>query len=300
MKFSKDELFELTEVSGGRFSVSSTDEAFSFCKKIANSHYENFPVGSLLIPKKQRKHVFAVYAFARTADDIADEFVNEPRESRIKALTDFENLLTSGQTSNPIFLAVQKTIKENNLPDLPFRKLIEAFRRDVNFIHAESIEDLLVYCSYSANPIGEIVLRLFGLFNDRTSPLLDKICSALQLTNFWQDISIDREKGRLFIPKNILERNGLNENNLFESQNSEKLMLCLNELYDFTENLFEEGEELIKLLIPYRLMLEIKVTVSGGKKIMEKLRLNGINTINSRPKLLKYDVLRLFLNSFLS
>ena len=297
MKFSSAQLFELCTPDCTSYAVSTVAEAYAFCRKVTLSHYENFPVASVLFPKKIRNHIFAVYAFARIADDISDELTDLPAEDRINALNKFEALLSAENTSNPVFIALHKTITENNLPLVPFQKLIHAFKMDVNFRQADSIDDLLNYCHYSANPVGEIVLRLFGQYNSTTSHLSDKICTALQLANFWQDLSLDLAHCRYYLPHDLLNNYSLNKESLFLDENSVKLGLFLNELFDYTQELFIEGAELIDHLRTFRLKTEIKLTLYGGMKILEKTRALGIDTIKLRPKLLFFDVISIILKT---
>ena len=207
----------LTQVNPAFLSTKLPEVSFEFCKYIALGHYENFPVGSILIPKEIRKHFYSIYAFS-FADDIADNPNILTNEERIKYLSDFENILeiyNSKKTNNPIFLALSKTIEEFNIPVETLKKLINAFKLDVNFRQAETIEDLEYYCYFSANPIGELILRLFNHYNSNTGFFSDKICTGLQLLNFWQDLSVDLKNGRIYFPIYILNNLSLNNDDLF-------------------------------------------------------------------------------------
>jgi squalene synthase HpnC len=304
MNFSKSELLELTTKEGGSLNVNSLDEADAFCRKAAISHYENFPVGSVLIPKKSRRHFYSVYVFARTADDIADELIDEEPELRIKALYDYEKLLRDNsfaakQSGNPIFISLWATIKEKNMPVETFGKLLTAFKRDINFKHADTMADLEDYCIYSANPIGELVLRIFDSYNEKTAELSDRICTGLQLINFWQDIAVDFQKGRIFIPKGFLMKYEINFNknfieNLHDEKNSLKLSQCLNELYMLSENYLTQGSSLINYLTTLRLRAEIAVTLEGGRRILDKIRKLGNKIATTRPVLGKADYMGVF------
>lgn len=302
MKFSKEELFELTEESGGRFAC-PRDEAYNFCRRLALSHYENFPVGSVLLPQAQRPYIFAVYAFARIADDIADELTDIDESIRIEALNKMASLIDSTsfysiEKGNPVFLALHRTMKKLSLPSEPFLKLLEAFRRDINFKKPETWDDVLDYCRHSANPVGELLLRIFGRYNARTATLSDKICTALQLVNFWQDLSVDLPGGRCYIPEEVLKLNGMTEENLHEEKKSGKLRVSLDVLYDYSRRLFEDGSELIRLLKPLRLRLEIAATIEGGKEILKKTESLGTKIIEQRPELGKADFLKIFIRAF--
>ena len=297
----KDDIFELLQSDGGRFGVSNLDDAYNFCRKVTTSHYENFPVGSILIPKKYRPYFFSVYTFSRLADDIADELDDESSETKIEALTKLSELIQSFQPSasnknNPLLWALSDTMERKELPQEPFQKLIKAFIMDSEFVQPENMEDNINYCKYSANPVGEIVLRIFDNYNPTTAPLSDSICTGLQLVNFWQDISTDKLKNRLYIPKETLRKFGLDEKMLFGDAPKVNLDACLKDIYDFTEKFFIFGVELIKYLENKRLKLEIALTVEGGKMILDKVKKTGVGIVRTRPKLGKTDILKIFIN----
>ncbi|MGA9291077.1 MAG: squalene synthase HpnC, partial [Ignavibacteriaceae bacterium] len=223
--------------------VGSVKESLSLSK----DHYENFPVVSFLVPKHMRKDVAVIYWFARTADDFADEGNLLPEERLIK-LNDFENRLTSllkGYFENDVESALHKTIKERNLTPKYFYDLLKAFKQDVVKKSYRNFEELLDYCNYSANPVGRLILELNNIRNDEAFNYSDKICSALQLTNFYQDIKIDYLKGRIYLPEDemagfVIEKKvfELNENNL-----NLKKLLRFNVAR--TKKMFEEGRGLL-------------------------------------------------------
>ena len=274
------------------------DESYKEAIRFAKKHYENFPVVSFLVPKSLAKHVAIIYWFARTADDMADEGTLSGNE-RIKLLENFENDLKNSliDNSGDIFkLALINTIREMNLSTENFFDLIKAFKQDVIKNRYNNFDEVLNYCRFSANPIGRLILELFGIRNDKAFLYSDKICTALQLTNFYQDISIDYKKGRIYlaedemkefsVPKNVFE---LNENNL-----NFKRLLKFN--VDRTQNLFDEGKNLFKFLNG-RLKFEIKWTVYGGEAILNKIRSSDFDSLQNRPKLSSIDFVKLFLKS---
>ena len=272
---SKQQLIQLSKFSGGEFAVSDLDSAYKFCEKIASSHYENFPVGSIFIPQKNRKYFYSVYAFSRIADDIADELINTEGIDRIKILDDYANNLSDlkifeKNSGNPIFVAIADTVKQKNLPLEPFLKLIKAFKMDANFTHSDKFEDLLYYCSYSANPIGELVLRIFEMYNDETAPLSDAICSGLQLINFWQDLSVDLKNGRIFIPNEILKKYNLEKENLVLQEKNTNFKSCISVIFEYTLQIYKNGENLPQLLKPFRLKKEIAIRKIDYLKILFK------------------------------
>lgn len=293
-------IMDLTQADGGRFGIQSLDDAYSFCEKIAKSHYENFPVGSLLIPKKIRKHFYAIYAFSRVADDLGDELTAKGASFQLKALNKFEDLLVNSNVStncNPIFVALHNTMLEKNIPIAPLSKLLKAFRMDVEFSQPATMHDIENYCQYSANPVGELVLRLFDEYNNRNSILSDKICTGLQLANFWQDISRDIRISRYYYPQQLLDKYNISKDNLLLNKNSINLHSFLTELYNLTESYFLEGRELIELLANWRLRLEIKTIVGGGELILKKLKSLGTNVLATRPTLSKTDIFKIFFGS---
>lgn len=303
MKFSTEELIELTTESGGRFAVRSLAESEQFCRRLATSHYENFPVGSLLIPKKFRKHFFSVYAFSRIADDLADELEVEGKEVQHAAINDFEKLLfvtnfLNNQTGNPVFVAFHQTMKECNIPPEVPARLLVAFRQDVNFKRPVTMQDNIDYCHYSANPVGELVLRIFGLWSETTAPYSNAICTGLQLANFWQDISSDYAKGRVYIPIEILEKLPIpDKDNLDVAENIGNFPATLDYLCDITEEYFTEGKTLIKYLPYCRLRIEIAVTIEGGRAILRKTKRLGNTVLLQRPAITGIDILIIFVKA---
>ncbi|MDA3844706.1 MAG: squalene/phytoene synthase family protein [Candidatus Kapabacteria bacterium] len=303
MKIKAEDLTDLSKPDGGKFKVNSLNEAQEFCRKLAAGHYENFPVGSVIIDRNLRPDYFSVYAFSRTADDIADELTHLDKTELISVLDNYRDLLynedfDSSESGNPIFIALRHTTEKHDIPAAVLEKLLTAFKRDINFSQARNLDDHLDYCNYSANPVGELVLRIHGAYNSKTAPLSDKICSGLQLVNFWQDLSRDIKIGRHFIPNDLMSKFELTKENLFDENNSAKLKLCLNELYDYTESLFEEGRELIPHLPGFRLKKEIAVTIKGGMRILNKSRSLGSEIIYRRPKLNGIDIASILFRAF--
>lgn len=290
----------LTEYDGGRFAVSNTEEADAFCKSLALGSYENFPVGSLLIPKKIRPHFYAVYAYCRIADDLGDEYPGNPEE-RINALAKFEALLDvdySGNIeTNPIFRALSRTIKQCNIPIRTLKNLLEAFRSDVRFEPRERYEELLQYCKYSANPVGEAVLRIFDNYGEQTAKHSDMICTALQLANFWQDVSRDKEIGRCYIPRECFpqgtDKKELSHLELLEDAYRQNLLGdIIEELCIRAEKMFSEGRKLIPMLDSFRLRREISAVIAGGEIICRKTRDIGNDIYKVRPEVSKFEILR--------
>ena len=274
------------------------DSAYEDAIEFAKNHYENFPVVSILVPKNLRKHVAIIYWFARTADDFADEGDLEPEE-RIKKLEDFENQLTellNGNYSNPFELALHSTIEEKNLSPENFYNLLKAFKQDVIKKRYNNFTEVLEYCRYSANPVGRLILELNNIRSEDAFSYSDKICTALQLANFWQDTLIDFQKNRIYYPLNELEKFGVIEKVFELKENNLNLRALIKYNIERTNQLFNEGRSLIKFLNG-RLKYEIKWTIFGGEAILKKIERNGFNVFNSRPKLTKKDFFILLLKS---
>lgn len=282
---------ELLKFNGGKYQVSNLKDAYTFCKKLTKSHYENFPVASILLPKDKRKFIFPIYCFSRISDDIADEWNDINQKSIL--LKNIEKLIDVPNNENPIFFALQDTIKKINLDKTLLLNLLDAFRYDAEFKRFATINDLLYYCSNSANPIGRIVLRIFNEDTKKNLLLSDKICSALQLTNFWQDLSIDIKNNRIYIPLDISEKYQLYEKDFVNLQNKNALDKSLKEMFDITADLYSEGSELIKHIKNKRLKLELKLTIQGGLKILNVCTELKSELFNLRPKLTKIDYINL-------
>lgn len=227
----------------------SVDEAYAHCEKVAQSHYENFPVASVLVPLKMRKHLFAIYAFSRLADDIADEPWTTDDQARLDALEIIQQkLLGRADVSNdPVFIALHHTINVAALPLAPFQRLLTAFRSDVSFIAPTSWEDVLSYCSNSADPVGELFLRLD--YEGKEPPpdaiaASNAICTALQITNFLQDLGIDLSRGRVYLPLDDAE------------------------VIRRTRALFDQGANVVGYVHSWRLRLELRAIIAGGRVML--------------------------------
>ena len=263
-------------------------DAYKSALKFAKTHYENFPVVTLLIPKKIRKHIAIIYWFARTADDLADEG-NEREEVRLKNLDDFElNLknLLKGNAKNEYEFALANTISEEKLSQQHLFDLIKAFKQDVVKKRYENFNEVSDYCRHSANPVGRLILELFNIRDSKVFEYSDKICTALQLTNFLQDAAIDYNKGRIYLPKDEMQKFGVTEKLFEQKENYDNLKLLIKYNTDRIQKLFDEGKNLLPLLRG-RLKYEIIWTVKGGEEILEQIRKNDYNVFNYRPELSK-------------
>jgi squalene synthase HpnC len=267
------------------------DEAFAYCQNMARSHYENFPVASMVVPRDLRPYVAAIYAFARTADDFADEG-NAPAHERLRRLEEWGEKLNRcyrGDATEPVFVALGETAARTGLPREPLDALLHAFRMDVTTRRFSRFEDVLHYCRHSANPIGYLVLHLFGEVSERTVPLSDSICTGLQLANFWQDLSVDWAKGRLYVPLEDLERFGYTENELGRGVVDERFRRMLSFEVERAREYLLNGVPLLDLVSSPRLRFELSLTVRGGLAILKTVRDSGYDVLHRRPSLSAMD-----------
>ncbi|MEO6919280.1 MAG: squalene synthase HpnC [Collimonas sp.] len=259
------------------------------------NHYENFPVASLLLPARLRPAVKAIYAFARSADDIADEG-DASADQRLRELNAYEAALDKIEqrqaAENPLFQTLEQVIVEYRLPLTPFRDLLSAFKQDVVTTRYSQFPHLLDYCRRSANPVGALMLHLYGAASEQNLRDSDAICSALQLINFWQDVAIDWDKARIYLPLEDLQRFGVSQVQLangtvdhawrrlmeFEVQRARAMM---------------SGAHGLALRLPGRIGWELRLVIQGGLRILEMLEAVDYDMFRRRPKLQKADWLLL-------
>ena len=277
--------------------------AYAWCERLARRHYENFPVASFLLPAAMRPHIAAIYAFARAADDFADEGDRAPAE-RLSLLDEWGGRLSacvrSGTAVRPspsspvpgadaIFLALGHTIRSCALPVALFEDLLSAFRQDVGTTRYATWADLMDYCRRSANPVGRLVLRVSGREDAGLDRASDAVCTALQLTNFWQDLERDWQKGRLYVPRDDYARFGAREADLDARAMSPEWRETLSEMAVRTRRLFEEGRAVCDGL-GGRLRYELRLTWLGGVRILDRLERSGFDVFTDRPTLGRSDV----------
>ena len=274
------------------------EAAYARCQHLARQHYENFPVASRLLPRAARPHVAAIYGFARLADDFADEGRRTP-EQRLALLDDWRRRLhetAAGRVpdedsdAGAIFLALGDTMRRCALDVQLFDDLLSAFRQDVLVTRYDTWPDLLDYCRRSANPVGRLVLRISGYRDGRLDAMSDAICSALQLTNFWQDLAIDWQKGRLYVPQAEIQAAGANPDDLGRRRISREWRSALMRAAAETRALFLAGRPLPNA-VSGRLRWELRATWLGGTRILERLERSGFDVFRARPTLGWLDAL---------
>jgi phytoene synthase len=274
-----------------------TDRAYATCLRLAREHYENFPVASRLVPGRLRTHIAAIYAFARIADDFADEGRRSQAE-RLALLDDWSRRLQQAATGSieddgsdaaQVFAALGMTIRDCGLEPELLEDLLSAFRQDVVVTRYDTWEDLIDYCRRSANPVGRLVLRVAGWRDATADRQSDAVCTALQLTNFWQDLERDWEKGRLYVPRELCEAHGASEGHLASRTWNAAWRAALTDVGGRTRALFMEGRPVTDV-VRGRLRYELRATWLGGMRILGKLEAIDYDVFGRRPTLGAGDV----------
>jgi phytoene synthase len=270
--------------------------AYAYCERLAHTHYENFPVASRLLPSRMRPHVAAIYAFARIADDMADEGAR-PAADRLADLDDWAGRLEAAAGDVPlpreahadVFIALRHTIRECRLPPQLLRDLLSAFRQDVTTTRYDTWAGVLDYCRRSANPVGRLVLRVAGYDHPSLDARSDAVCTALQLANFWQDLEIDWRRGRLYVPAEIWQASGARLEDLDARALTPAWRAAMADVTARTRALFASGRSVCDG-VHGRLRYELRATWLGGTAILDKLEAAGYDMFARRPKLTKADV----------
>jgi squalene synthase HpnC len=291
-QFAKDQTSHNTP-AGGADAVLGLEEAYAWCGRLARSHYENFTIASWLMPREMRRYMHAIYAYARMADDFADE------EYSLAKLDEWEkelDLAYAGSPRHPVFVALADTVRRCQIPREPFLDLLCAFRSDVNFQGFDTIDDLLGYARYSANPVGRLVLYLFGYRDAERQHLSDLVCSGLQLANFWQDLAIDFSKGRIYLPRRDMERFGVSVNDLRERRMTPGFVSLMRHEVGYARAMLMEGAALNRL-VDRRLRRDIMMFAGGGLAILRAIERVGFDVIRMRPSLGKLDYVRIGLHA---
>jgi squalene synthase HpnC len=269
-----------------------TQSAFAYCEQLTREHYENFPVASLFVPADRRPFVSSIYAFARTADDFADEGTVAPCE-RLRKIDEWEAKLDgcfAGRADHPVFIALAETIAKTGIPREPLSALLKAFRMDVTKQSFGDFAELLEYCDNSANPVGQLVLHILGEANDTTVPLSNSVCTGLQLANFWQDVSIDMAMGRVYIPLEDLDRFGYTKSDLGRRILDDRFRELMRFQVERTRTFFRAGEPILRE-VGRRLRFELSLTLGGGSAILDKIQKIRYDVLTHRPRLSTIDKL---------
>jgi squalene synthase HpnC len=272
-------------------SAHSLGEAREFCARLVRAHYENFPVASWLMPKQVRPAVQAIYAFARIADDFADEEAHEGR--RMERLEEWQRMLDGcfrGEAIHPVFVSLRDAVQTFDLPRQPFADLLEAFRMDVTTRRYADEPALFEYCRLSANPVGRLLLRLFGHDEPALERRSDAICTALQLANHWQDVAVDLNRDRIYLPADARRRHGVTEEVLRAGKATDGFRALMQEQVARVRGLFAEGRPLCDA-VRGRFRLELRLTVLGGQRILDRVEAMRFDVLSRRPRLGPVDAL---------
>ncbi|MDF1587664.1 MAG: squalene synthase HpnC [Gammaproteobacteria bacterium] len=276
------------------------DLAYDYCQNLAKSHYENFPVASILLPKRLRQPISVIYAFARTADNFADEG-DASQQTRLSKLNEYSHALfqiskNDYQGNNPIFIALADVIQQHNLPIELFEKLLSAFKQDVIKHRYANFEEVLDYCTLSADPVGRLLLHLNGDPTQEQLQQSDAVCTALQLINFYQDIVQDyTEQDRIYIPQDELAQSGLSEPDLVNPA-TDKIAPLLRSLYKRTQHLMVKGAPL-GVSLQGRMGWEVRAMTLGGITTLHQLSMQSDHNLLTRPRLKKSTFIAIMFRS---
>ena len=269
----------------------------AYARWLAGSHYENFHVVSLLLPRRLRQDFFNVYAFCRWADDLGDE--TGDRAESLRLLDWWRGELESmyrGSTTHPVFVALRETVLRYGLPRDPFEDLIRAFVQDQTVARYETWDHLFAYCRWSANPVGRLVLQLCGHTDEERRRLSDATCTALQLANFWQDVSVDLDKGRIYLPAELLGRHGCPEADVLGRRATPAFRAALREAVEVARGFFREGLPLNRM-VDRRLAVDIALFSRGGMRVLDKIEDQGFDVFSQRPAISRSERVWLLVTS---
>jgi len=261
----------------------SRTQAESYCRQLARSHYENFTVASWLLPRPLRQHFYNIYSYCRWADDLADETAGG--QVALELLDWWERELDAmyaGETKHPVFVALEHTVREFDIPRQPLANLLIAFRQDQTKTRYETFEELLEYCRHSANPVGRLVLHLGRAFNEENAELSGMVCTGLQLANFWQDVKRDWERGRVYLPQEDLRHFGYTEDDPDWGRATPpfKRMMCME--VDRAEARLIAGRPLMAR-VPPELRWEVDLFIRGGLAVLAAIRRQDFDVWSRRP-----------------
>ena len=273
--------------------------AEDYTRWLATHHYENFHVVSFLLPKRLHQDFYNVYAFCRWADDLGDEIGDRAESLRLLAWWRAElEAMYQGRVHHPVFVALEGTARKYNLPIQLFSDLISAFEQDQRVARYQNWDELFAYCRCSANPVGRLVLRLCGYDDPESDRLSDATCTALQLANFWQDVTVDFEKDRVYLPLDLFQKYGYTVEDLAARRFNPAFQSAMREAVEVAHNLFLEGLPLIKM-VNRRLALDLELFSRGGMRVLKKIEQQNYNVLAARPKVSKADRIGLVAHALL-
>jgi squalene synthase HpnC len=273
------------------------DEARAYCRRLAETHYENFHVATWFLPKALRPHFQSIYAYCRISDDLGDEVPDRAAALALLELWGRElDACYEGKARHPVFVALAETIHVCKIPKEPFADLLIAFRQDQTVTRYATMDDVLGYCRYSANPVGRLVLYACGEVNEENFRLSDATCSALQLANFWQDVRVDYAKGRIYLPQDDMRRLGVSEESIARGDATPEFRALLRHEVDFARGLFEQGLPLIGR-VNRDLAIDLDLFSRGGLEILRAIERRDYDVLSARPAIGKRTKLALALRA---
>jgi squalene synthase HpnC len=265
----------------------SLSEARAYCRRLATSHYENFSVVTWFLPQHLHDHFYAVYAYCRISDDLGDEVGDAATSIRLLDAWEEElNACYDGQPKHPVFVALAETVRECNIPKKPFADLLIAFRQDQTVTRYQTFENLLGYCRNSANPVGRLVLYVCGYRDEQLHILSDYTCVALQLANFWQDVTVDWRKGRVYLPLEDLRRFRVTEQQIADRIFTHEFAELMKYEVARARDLFNLGLPLANR-VDKQLGTDIELFTRGGQEILNAIEKQGYDVLKSRPSISK-------------
>jgi squalene synthase HpnC len=272
-------------------------EARAYCRKLAESHYENFHVAAWFLPQALRPHFHAIYAYCRISDDLGDEVGDRSAALALLDLWGRElDACYQGHARHPVFVALAETIRACSIPQQPFADLLVAFRQDQTVTRFDSMQDVLAYCRYSANPVGRLVLYASGEVSEENFRLSDATCSALQLANFWQDVRVDFKKGRVYLPQSDMKRFGVTDETIAGGVATAEFRALMRYEVDYARSLFAEGLPLIGK-VGRALALDLDLFSRGGLQILRAIERQDYDVLSARPSISKSTKLALSLRA---
>jgi squalene synthase HpnC len=272
-------------------------ESLDYTRWLATSHYENFHVVSFLLPKRLHQDFYNVYSFCRWADDLGDEIGDTAESLRLLAWWRGElRRMYEGTASHPVFVALQGTVARTQLPITPFDDLITAFEQDQTVTRYRNFDEVFDYCKYSANPVGRLVLGLCGYQDAPRQELSDATCTALQLANFWQDVTVDWQKDRVYLPLDLLEKHGYEVTGIAERRFDHRFRAVMKEAVEVARALFMKGLPLADR-VDRRLAIDLELFSRGGLKVLEKIERQDYNVLAARPAVSKIERVGLLLGA---
>jgi squalene synthase HpnC len=273
------------------------DEALAYCRRLAESHYENFHVATWFLPKPLRPHFHSIYAYCRISDDLGDEVGDRSVALALLDLWGRElDACYEGRARHPVFVALAETIRACSIPKDPFADLLVAFRQDQTVSRYATMDEVLGYCRYSANPVGRLVLYACGEVSEENFRLSDATCSALQLANFWQDVRVDFAKDRVYLPQNDMRRFGVDDETIARGVATLEFRALLRHEVDYARALFEGGLPLIGR-VNRELALDLDLFSRGGLEILRAIERCDYDVLSARPSISKRTKLALALRA---